>query len=421
MSKKKAGIVLMVLLTGMIFMLEPLFAAGKSDVLTGVSTGIRKIINHNIQHAKQAAVSDALKIALQNAFISLVPRQVLASNLDFFYDQIVSHASDYIITYSVLGGIENNGRYLVGVESKVDLILLEQTLTNARILNASQDKPVILFFIVEKTGSDLLSKYWWGNNPIPYDSLAEKIITNKMVQEQFIIKGNSKSRPDPSFYNITFDSIYDVEAAIDLGRKLKADMIVFGKAGSSEAINRMGEEKTFNSEINLEGYYLETGEKVIESRVQAAAKSNIAKEGNILAVSRAAKLSAADLIDKINTFWTQNLRKEHTFDVNIEGENFLPRFIALKQKLKQMPGIENMQPSEMGSNYAVMQIFYKGKPSKFADMLMLKTFDGFGLEISDVRDDSLSIRFIEKGQSFLFKEDSQKVETTKESNLETDQ
>jgi len=421
MSKKKSAMGLMVLLSGMIFMLEPLFAAGNSDILTGVSTGSRKIINHNIQHAKQKAVSDALEIALQNAFISLVPRQVMASNLDFFYNQIVSHVSDYIITYRVLGGIENNGRYLVGVESKVDLILLKQTLTNARILNTGQDKPVILLFIVEKTPSDLLSKYWWRNNPIPYESLAEKIIVNKMVQERFILTGNSEPRPDPSFYNITFDSIYDVEAAIDLGREMKVDMIFFGKAKSSEAINRMGQEKTFNSEINLEGYYLETGEKVIESMIQAAAKSNIAEEGNILAISSAAKLSAVDLIDKVNTFWTQNLRKEHTFDVNIEGENFLPRFIALKQKLKQMPGIENMQPSEMGSNYAVMQIFYKGKPSQFADMLMLKTFGSFGLEISDVRDDFLNIRFIEKGQSFLFKEDSQKIETPKESNLETGQ
>ncbi len=418
MSKKKSAMGLMVLLAGMIFMLEPLFAAGNSDVLTGVSTGSRKIINHNIQHAKQAAVSDALKIALQNAFISLVPKQVMASNLDFFYNQIVSHASDYIITYRVLGGIENNGYYLVGVESKVDLILLEQTLTNAKFLNTGQDKPVILLFIVEKTASDLLSKYWWGNNPIPYQSLAEKIIVNKMVQERFILTGNSEPRPDPSFYNITFDSIYDVEAAKKLGTKMKADMIIFGKAKSSEAINRMGQEKTFNSEINLEGYYLETGEKVIESRIQAAAKSNIAKEGNILAVSRAAKLSAVDLVDKVNTFWTQKLRKEHAFDGNIEGENFLPRFIALKQKLKQMPGIENMQPSEMGSNYAVMQIFYKGKSSQFADMLMLKTFGSFGLEISDVRDDFLNIRFIEKGQSFLLKEDSQKIETTNESNLE---
>ncbi|MEN8210887.1 MAG: hypothetical protein ABFR31_04155, partial [Thermodesulfobacteriota bacterium] len=286
--------------------------------------------------------------------------------------------------------------YLVGVESKVDLMLLKQTLTNARILNASQDKPLLLFFIVETISSDLVSKYWWGNNSIPYQSIAEKIIINKMVQKRFVITGNSEPRPDPSSYNITFDSTYDVKAAIKLGKKMKADMIIFGKASSSEAINRMGQEKTFNGEINLKGYYLKTGKKVIESRVQAAAKSNLAKEGNILAVSRAAKLSAVDLIDKINIFWTQNLRKEHAFDVNIEGENFLPRFIALKQKLKQMPGIENMQPSEMGSNYAVMQIFYKGKPSKFADMLMLKTFDSFGLEISDVRDDFLNIKFIEK-------------------------
>ena len=406
MSTKKSAVFLMVLLAGVIGMLEQSFAAGNSDVLTGVSMGNRKIIDHNIEHAKQAAVSDALEIALQKAFISLVPRQVLASNIDFFYDQIVSNTSDYIITYRVVGGIENRGHYLVSVESKVDLILLKQTLASAKIFNTSKDKPVILFFIAEKTPSDLMSRYWWGDNAIPYQSLAEKIIVNKMVEERFIITGNSEPRPDPSFYNITFDSIYDVEAAVDLGREMKADMIIFGKAGAAEAINRMGKEKTFIGEINLEGYSLETGEKVIESRVQAAAKSKAAREGNNLAVASAAKLSSEDLADKINTFWSQHLRREHIFDVNIEGENFLPRFIALKRKFKQMPGIENMQPSEMGSNYAVMQIFYKGKPSQFADMIMLKTFDNFGLEISDVRDDFLNIRFIEKG--------SQEIETTEE-------
>ncbi len=421
MYKKRAVIGIIISLTCMIFMSEPLFAARSSEVLTGVTTGNRKIINHDIQKAKQKAVSDALKIAVQNAFVALVPRQVMASNLDFFYDQILSNTSDYIITYRVIGGIENNNHYLVGVESKVDLALLEQTLTNAKILNTSQDKPVILFFIVEKTPTDLLSQYWWGNNPIPYQSIAEKIIINKMSQEQFIITGAGEQRPDPSSYNITFDSIYDIEAAKDLGREMKADMIIFGKAGSSEAINRMGEEKTFNSEINLQGYNLETGEKVIESRVQAVAKSEIAQEGNILAISKAADISAADLIDKINTFWIQNLRQEHAFDVNIQGDNFLARFIALKQKLKQIPGIENMQPREMGSDYAVIQVFYKGKAAQFADMIMLKTFESFGLEISDVSDNFINIRFIEKGQPPLSENDSQDIEEIMELNPDPDQ
>ena len=413
MVKKTTAIGFIVLFIGIIFIFEPAFAAKGSQVLTGVTTGKRRVVNHNIQQAKQKAVSDALKVSLQNAFATLVSRQVFASNLDFFYDQVLSHTSDYIITYRVLGGIENKGHYLVGVESKVDLTLLEKILTKARILNANQDKPVILFFIAEKTPSDLLPKYWWGNNPIPYQSLAEQIIISKMLQDRFIITGNDVERPDPSFYNITFNSIYDTAAARELGKKMKADMIVFGKASSSEAINRMGEEKTFNAQINLEGYNLETGEKVVISNIQAVAKSDIDQEGNIKAIVKAADLSALDLSEKINEYWTRNLRKEHTFDVTIEGDNFLPRFIALKQRFKQMPGIENMQPKEMGSNYAVMQVFYKGKSSQFADAVMLKTFDSFGLEIFSVTDSLVFIKFIEKQEDAMF-DDPQTVTTPAE-------
>ncbi|MBU8849596.1 MAG: hypothetical protein KOO64_08630 [Desulfobacterales bacterium] len=414
MFKKTPAVGFIILFIGIIFISGQSFAAKGSDVLTGVTTGKRKIINHNIQRAKQKAVSDALEVAVQNAFAELVSRQVFASNLNFFYNQILSHTSDYIITYRVLGGIENQGHYLVGVESKVDIKLLEKRLTDARILNANHDKPVILFFIAEKTPSDLLPKYWWGDNPVPYRSLAEEIIINQMLQDRFIVTGNDEDRPDPSFYNIMFDSIYDIAAAKNLGKEMKADMIVFGKASSSEAINRMGGEKTFNAKINLEGYNLATGEKVVVSQVQAVVKSDVDKQGNINAIIKAADLSARDLSEKIDVYWAQNLRTEHAFDVIIEGENFLPRFIALKQRFKQMPGIENMQPKEMGSNYTVMQIFYKGKPSQFADAVMLKTFDSFGLEISDVIDDIVFIKFIEKEQPSLFDESQSTINPLEE-------
>ena len=61
-----------------------------------------------------------------------------------------------------------------------------------------------------------------------------------------------------------------------------------------------------------------------------------------------------------------------------------------------MSGIENMQPKEVGSTHAVLEVFYKGKSFQFADAIMLKTFDSFGLEISDVTDRLVVIRFIEK-------------------------
>lgn len=386
------------------FFAQPLLAATKSGVLTGVTTGKQRVVNQNIQKAKQKAVAQALETALQNAFASLVSREILAANLDFFYEQVLSRTSDYIKAYRVMGGMKSKGYYLVGVETKVDLALLEKKLTDARILKTGKGKPTILFFIAEKTLDDLQPKYWWGKNPIPYISDAELIIISKMLRDDFRVAGTGSDRPDPSFYDIAFSTIYDVSAAKKLGVQMKADMVVFGKASSTESINRMGDERTFDAIVSLEAYHLETGEKALSLSRTAAAKSQVPVVGQINAIKNAAQLAAQDLSEKLSGFWSDQLRREHAFDVRIEGDSFLPRFIALKQRFVQMPGIENMQPREMGSDYALLELFYKGKPAQFADTVMLKTFKEFGLEIMDVTDSLVTIRFIEKQESFLFDE-----------------
>lgn len=414
-NKTAAGLVLVCLL--MISAILPAFAGNNADVYTSVTTGKRKVVNSDIQKAKNKAESDALEIALQNAFSSLLPGQVLAANLDFLYDKILPAAKDYIITYKVLGGIQDRGHYLVGVESKVDLRRLEKQLTRARILNAKKNRPVVLFFISEQTSTDELPRIWWGSSPDPYRSLTEQMVADQMVKEGFMIIGSSSQRPDPSFYNIVFQSDMDTTAAIHLGRQMKADMIVFGSAVSSEAMNRMGEDRTFNAVIQLDGYNVATGERTVVSRVDAVVSSQTDIEGNSSAIAKAADLSARDLIDKIDEYWNEYLRKEHSFAVRIEGDQFHPRYLALTQRFRQMPGIENMQPKEMGTNYAILEMFYKGKADQFANALMLKTFDNFGFEFLEVSGDLVSIQLIEKTKKPASDEAEDTDGTVKETRL----
>ena len=368
----------------------------KFDFLAGITAGKQEIVDGNIQKAKQEAISKALNIALQNAFAHLTSRQIFSSNLIFFYEQILSNTKDYIIVYRVLSAIENKGEYLVSVESKIDLTLLEKILTNTKVINANKEKPNLLFFIVEKTPFDLLPNYWWGNNPIPYQSHSENIIIDEITKKDFFVIQNSSDRIDPSFYNIRFDSIYDIKSAIYLGKLMKADIIVFGKAVSSNAINRMGKEKTFNAKIDLTAFNVETKEEAIKSEVQATSKSGDDREGNKKALIKAAKLCAQDLSEKLNDYWTLFLKKEHTFDIRIQGDKFLPRFVALEKRLKQMPKIQNIQPKEMSSDFAILEISYQGKPSFFADKIMLTTFDSFGIEIFQDTESHITIKFIEK-------------------------
>jgi hypothetical protein len=399
----KRQIIITAIFLGLLLMVETSFAAGAA---TNVTTGRQKIINQNIPRAKKKAVEEALEVAVQNAFASLISRQVFAANLEFLYERLLPMTSDYVITYRVLGGMQYKRDYLVGVESKVNLELLEKHLTDARILNAGTDKPVILFLIAEQTPKDILPRYWWGNNPEPYASFSETIILEQMAQNRFESIGTGSDRPDPSFYNINFSSIYDANAAMELGRALKADMVVLGKAKASESINRMGDEKIFDAVIELRGYDLGSGKEVVQSVSQGAAKTDMDQEGSVGALTKAASLAAQDLTRKIDAFWTQNLRRESLFNVSIEGDKFLSRFIALKKRFKEIRDIENIQPKEIGSSSAVMEIVFKGSPEQFADALMLKTFDGFGIEIAGVTEHMIFIRFIEKQDALLQGDDT---------------
>ncbi len=77
----------------------------------------------------------------------------------------------------------------------------------------------------------------------------------------------------------------------------------------------------------------------------------------------------------------------------------MPRFIALKKRFKEIRDIENMQPKEIGSAHAVMEIVYKGSPEQFANAVLLKTFDGFGLELAEVTPEQVKIRFVENQET----------------------
>jgi hypothetical protein len=388
--KRAAGLLLLTLF----FALTVLPDARAAETLTHVTTGQEKIKGQDLPGAKKKAVKQALEMAVQNAFSSLVSHQVFASNLEFLYSSLLPQASDYVVTYKVLDGIQHKGQYIVGVESKINLGLVEKRLRKARILKNGQGKPVVLLLIAEQTPGDLLPKYWWGKNPEPYVSLAETTLKAQMAQNRILFANQGKAYPDPSFYAIEFANIYDVKAAMALGVALKADMVVLGKARTSESFNRMGDEKTFEANIDLTVYDLASQQPVLQTRTSATAKSQMESQGSVEALTQASKSAGLDLGQKIDLFWSQSLRKENRFEVAIEGENFLPRFIALKRRLQDIRDIENMQPKEIGSAHAIMEVVYKGSAEQFADTVLLKTFENFGLEIIEVTPEQIKIRFV---------------------------
>jgi hypothetical protein len=371
-------------------------AVSKTAEIQFLTAGVQPISDGDVPKARQAAISAALQQAVAQAFAQVVTARVFTANLTFLYTRILPAAEDYIITFRVLGEVTHQNNYLVGVESRVHSGMLEQTLKEAGIIEMDVDRPRVLLLIAEQTAQDLLPKYWWGNNPEPYHSHTAVRLADLLAQKRFHVTGVGMEHPDPQAYGVRFQSIYDVEAAVDLAKEMNADLVVMGRAGATESINRMGDEKIFEAVIHLDVLDVTTGESVAGCEHQASARAGEDQPGDVQAIIQAADLAAADLTAQIEEIWTQKQRKETSFDVKIEGNEFLPRFIALKKRFAEIREIENVQPREIGSDQAVLEMVYKGGPDQFANRIMLSAFDGFGIEIIELTDTLVSIRFIDE-------------------------
>ncbi|THB75691.1 MAG: hypothetical protein D3926_19735 [Desulfobacteraceae bacterium] len=381
----------------MVILLVCLFTAdlfADTGIMAGINTGKRRIIKEDVPKAKQDAISDALEQALQNTVTAMVSRDVLARHLGVLYDRLLPKTQDYVVTYKVLAELKQAGHYLVAVESKIDMSLVEKFLKDHNIINANPDIPTILPLISEKTGGEILPRYWWGNNPLPYESVAEDILIRLMADHQILSTANGIYRPDPSFYNITFNSVYDAQAAMALGEQMKADIVAIGSARSDEAPNRVGDEKAYVASVDLDLFHIETREKVATIQVQETAASIDEKTGYQDALIKAAHAAGEAMVPKIQKFWTEYLRKERTIEVTINGDEFLPRYVALKDQLQTIPEIESVIPKELGTNSALLGVVYKGNAQQFASTLILRTFENFGIDITEVTDTSLTVQFV---------------------------
>jgi hypothetical protein len=282
----------------------------------------------------------------------------------------------------------------VGVESKISLELVEKRLHDSGVFNQAWNNPKVLLLIGEQGPEDTQPRcWWWQPKGQFYTSIAEKNLKALFNKARIPLVVTGNNYPDPAAYHVIFSAMDDQAAAMALGQALGADMVVFGMASAQKSANRMGNEKTFEAGVSFTVLDMASQKEVIHSTATATAKS-IDIRGADQALAQAADTAGQTLKEKIQGFWAQTMKEKRSFDLYVEGDNFLIRFIALKRQLKDIREIEDISPRELGSSHAIMEVTYKGTPAEFANAVMLRTFEDFGIEVSMVSDDAVKIRFV---------------------------
>ncbi len=362
-----------------------------------LTTGKEPIADGNMETAKNRAVDSALETAVQFAAVSLVTPEILNKKLDSLYHGILDKKEKFLVSYKVLGETDQDGVFMVGVESRVNLDMLKEELIRTGILQDARNQARILLLMAEQGPEDVLPKYWWGRYPGEYESKAGPRIREKMTAGQFQICPAPGDLPNPGEYGIEFSSIYDGQAAMNLARTLGASLVILGKTRVAESSNRSEDGLIYEANIDVTIYDPAEGTSIFTDSFQATAKQGAGEgEKGLQAIEQAVQLAGTKMIDVCRGFFVRGMKKETHFQLILQGENFLPRFLAVKQKIMDMPGVIRVQPLQMGVSKAVIDMVYQGAVGKFADQLMLKSFPDFGVQIAESGGNSIALRFIEK-------------------------
>lgn len=158
----------------------------------------------------------------------------------------------------------------------------------------------------------------------------------------------------------------------------------------------MGDDRSYGAVIALDVFATATGERIATIEHTAVVKSQTDEDGARNALARAGALAGEDLVSSLRDHWAAHQRTVRAIETRVEGADYLSSFIMLRKVLNNMPGIEDVQTKEIGTDQAVVDIVFKGNAGKLADLLMLKNFDSFGIEMSEVTEDSMVIRFVTK-------------------------
>ncbi|MCX7022787.1 MAG: hypothetical protein NTW26_11040 [bacterium] len=206
-------------------------AVQAQDTVTVRSTGLGVIYSGDIAKAKDDAVKDAIRNAVEQQTGMFVDSQTMVEQFETLEDSIYARATAYVLDYRIIsegyGSFENS--YQVEVECTIARSMLQAKLDelDVRTLTALVGNPRIMIIIEEENLLEDYHYYW-------YDSM-DMGTTEMTLQEIFLDKEFPLVDAEQARRNIDRDMVKaaltgDPMAAAEIGLQYGAEYVLTGKA-----------------------------------------------------------------------------------------------------------------------------------------------------------------------------------------------
>ncbi len=360
---------------------NPEFKGGKTTGIT--ADGYAVIDNRGFVEARNRAIEDAKRNAVEMAVGSMISGQKVAENNVIINNTIYSKTTGYISSYKVVDEEQTSGGYRVKIKAEVGVDMIEDNLMAMGILTSDMNFPLVVVLVVdeyEKSSDDFniaLEKHMTAKG---FKFVDSKILKKVLAKEKIKLDEISGAKSA------------DIISKIALGTG--AQVAIVGNAEAYFFKNIEGTAlKSYRSNVKVRAVNISDARTIAQSINQTGGVGGSEKDAAAAALQKSAETVGTDISKQITTEWQKVVQEGYEYNLLIGGlENFNMQIEFENQLKKHIAGVKNVYNKGFASNTAKFMVKYVGSARNLAIDINNKAADmGFYVEVKTFDDKNITI------------------------------
>jgi hypothetical protein len=372
-------------------------AAWSQETKTVTAEGVAAIQGNAKDIARDAALEDAQKRAVEQAIGILIDSQTQVENYQLISDKILSQTKGYITRYNIAGETVEGTLLRVRINAEVSLGKLTDDLSGIGILLGQMHKPRTMIMIAEQNIGHEWYAWWWGYHGQQSDM---GVVENTFI-DVFTQKGFEFIDHDAAEKNIKVTAAYKIQdltaaQARTLGNQADAEVVIVGKAVAKLYGEIGGGMKSVQADLSARAIRTDTGQVLASATTHGAAVHITDETAGIEALKKAANEAAGQMMEKILAVYSREAGGTKSVNITVTGLN-KTQFVKFKDVLRnQVRGIKDLHERSFSGNTARISVDCKGSAQTLSDELLLKDFGAFAVEMVSSTANSLELKVTPK-------------------------
>ncbi len=378
-----------------------------------VVIGLSPVFRGNTAAARLNAVADGMSRAVDQAAFAMIETKALSRDFSRYQSLVTGHTNDFVDSYQVLaeGAFDKVYRVMMRVSvsretlgSRLFPVFPQKTAAaDAAPPDAAgpaDRKPQVLFLMSEQSLSDVDPRFWWGSLSDDGGVRTESAMTAPLVKAGMEIITHDRITPDmPLKSAIIFQPDLDNALALDIGRVMKADAVVAGKAIVYKMPGNADESETsYNATVTARLLDVGTGRKLGDTLETAVTKDTddagadtaldlaAGRAAETLAAAAGALNAAGDAASQDGGAGDENPGRVY---LEITGVRQLGNYIRFRRFLTEQKGVNGLTTESLRGDEARLLAGWNQGAGALAALLKQARFSFFTLVIDTVETDRI--------------------------------